>query len=227
MLHRSTLHRIASLAFVLTFASVGCSPKDVLTAAAVGDTKQVAALLDAGADIESRDAKGLRPLHKAAENGEVETVTLLIERGADVNAGDKDGRTPMIRAAKKGRYDVIVALLASPNIKPDAQGEDGQAALHAAATNGHLDICKALVAAGVLLDLKDDKEWTPLHKAALEMEVEAAEFLIKSGADPQAMTMTNRIPWHVAGQSDDAAPMREMLEKNGGAPLMDIRIPGF
>lgn len=53
------------------------------------------ALLDVGADVEVRNAKGVIPLHVAVMRGELSTVRLLIEREADVNAQDDDGESAL------------------------------------------------------------------------------------------------------------------------------------
>jgi truncated hemoglobin YjbI len=53
-----------------------------------------AALLDHGADVEARDAKGETPLRRAVNCRQVEVVRLLVRRGADPHAADNRGVTP-------------------------------------------------------------------------------------------------------------------------------------
>ena len=48
-------------------------------------------LLENGADIESEDKHGFRPLHYAVRFLRRETALMLIEKGADVNAPVKPG----------------------------------------------------------------------------------------------------------------------------------------
>lgn len=64
-------------------------------AAVRGDVAAIAALLDAGADIQSRGEHGYSPLHEAVEQGHIEAVRLLLQRGASVAATNDDGRTPI------------------------------------------------------------------------------------------------------------------------------------
>jgi ankyrin repeat protein len=53
-------------------------------------------LLDAGADVNSRDGgSGQTALHGAAAWGWNDVVRFLIEQGADINAADSGGRTPL------------------------------------------------------------------------------------------------------------------------------------
>jgi ankyrin repeat protein len=61
------------------------------------------ALLDAGAGIDVRDARGRTALHHAAAIGYTQAVTLLAARGADLTAQDADGLTPLDAANGKLR----------------------------------------------------------------------------------------------------------------------------
>src|SRR5207247_1572578 len=61
-------------------------------AAIRNDTAMIAALLDAGADINWANLTGFTPLHHAAEAGSKEAATLLIGRGANLS------RTPPAKA---------------------------------------------------------------------------------------------------------------------------------
>lgn len=61
------------------------------------------ALLDAGAGIDIRDARGRTALHHAAAIGYTEVVALLAARGADLTAQDADGMTPLDAANGKLR----------------------------------------------------------------------------------------------------------------------------
>jgi ankyrin repeat protein len=52
-------------------------------------------LLEAGGDVNGKDARGLTPLHEAARWGWNDVVSFLVESGADLNAKDNRGRTPV------------------------------------------------------------------------------------------------------------------------------------
>jgi hypothetical protein len=57
------------------------------------------ALLEAGAAIEARDARGCPALHHAAAAGYTDVASLLVDRGAHLAAADADGVTPVDAAA--------------------------------------------------------------------------------------------------------------------------------
>jgi len=60
-----------------------------------GNVERVRALIDAGADVNVRNAKGQSALHCAAKAGFVDIVALLLENGAAVDAADAKGETPL------------------------------------------------------------------------------------------------------------------------------------
>lgn len=73
--------------------------RKLLEAAAHGKTKNVIALIEKGADVNTRDTRegyvGWTPLHWAATCGRTETVEALIAKGADVSVKDMYGRTSL------------------------------------------------------------------------------------------------------------------------------------
>jgi uncharacterized protein len=58
-------------------------------------------LLDAGADVNARDARGRTALHAAAARGYNDVVKYLVERGAALDAADADGMKPVDAALGK------------------------------------------------------------------------------------------------------------------------------
>ena len=58
-------------------------------------------LIKAGGDINSKDSRGLTPLHEAARWGWNDVVQFLVANGADLNAKDNRGNTPVDSALGK------------------------------------------------------------------------------------------------------------------------------
>lgn len=73
------------------------------------------ALLSRGADANAGDAKGLTPLHFAAERAGRETIDTLLAGGADINRPALDGATPLHRATaaalRMGWVDTLQHLI--------------------------------------------------------------------------------------------------------------------
>jgi ankyrin repeat protein len=93
---------------------------DIFTAALFGDLKSVRQHIQAGTDLDEKDAYGSTPLIIAATFGKTEVAKALIEAGADVNVTNNDGATALHSAAFLCRTEIVVALLnngADKNIK--------------------------------------------------------------------------------------------------------------
>ena len=71
-----------------------CRTKAGLTplhlAAMKGDTKAIAALVNAGADLNVQDTDGRTPMHWAAKRGHAKAVAALTNAGADPNILDSE-----------------------------------------------------------------------------------------------------------------------------------------
>mmetsp|Transcript_40033 Transcript_40033/g.129604 ORF Transcript_40033/g.129604 Transcript_40033/m.129604 type:complete len:254 (-) Transcript_40033:140-901(-) len=111
-----------------------------------------------GVDINARGlgARGLTPLHVAAERGHPALVELLIKAGADLNAADGAGATPLHLAARAGQAKVVLSLLragADPS-RIDADGRTARDAVaggrdsFSSAVRGHLDNAASFRAEG-------------------------------------------------------------------------------
>ena len=84
----------------------------MLLAAKAGDSRMIAALAKAGADLNATTATGVTAVMLAAASGSAEAVSALAERGADVNAKEQSmQQTALMFAAASNRVDAIAALL--------------------------------------------------------------------------------------------------------------------
>jgi ankyrin repeat protein len=92
-------------------------------AAQYGNAKTVHFLLNHGADIETNNHKGMRPLHCAAEctlTDPAAAMQALLGRGAQIEARNYSGTTPLLRAVLRKNPAAVKALVAA--------GADDQAA---------------------------------------------------------------------------------------------------
>jgi len=75
-----------------------------------GSDAELRYLLDAGVEVDARDAGGRTALMLAAARGNAEAVDLLLAHGADPNAADAGGLTPLKLAMDGHRPEIAAAL---------------------------------------------------------------------------------------------------------------------
>ena len=88
-------------------------------AAAFGKTDVAIALIEGGADLDTRNKDGSTPLHAAAFLCYPEIVQALVDKGADKNARNNSGGTALEGvelpwAVAKGIYELLDAILFKP-----------------------------------------------------------------------------------------------------------------
>jgi ankyrin repeat protein len=115
----------------------------LLYASAQGYPRLVRLLLDAGANPDIGNLKGMTPLIYGAHYGNEEICQILLEYGADVDAQDIHGMTALIIACQDGNY-AIAKLLLDAGANSLIKNRDGKSALDFAYSNGHGQIAKLL-----------------------------------------------------------------------------------
>ena len=140
----------------------------------------IAALAEAGADVDAADAEGLAPLHEASISGKMTAVEALLSAGADVGAtisasgdgGALRGATALHLAARRGDGGVAKALLAA-GAPAGAQTAAGETAVALSARKGHCDIA-ALLAKGLVDEVVAAGGNSAAWHGAAELLAEAA-----------------------------------------------------
>ena len=120
-------------------AQVDCANWNTKSFFETAEVSDVTRCLQAGADLETRNAGGATPLHVAAAVGNVEAIAALAAAGAKLEArGGEGGFTPMHVAMATGNAEAIEALLAA-GAKLEARAVSGTTPLHLAAVIGNTD----------------------------------------------------------------------------------------
>jgi ankyrin repeat protein len=186
-------------------------------AAVIGHAEIIDMLLREGADPNQTNPEGQTPLMAVARTGNVEAARLLVEAGADVNATEEwGGQTALIWAAAQGQPEMIAYLIGA-GAEPDARatirdwdrlvtaeprGKDmdtgGLTALLYAAREGCAECARALVEGGADINLTDPNNISPLVMALLNMNYDAASYLISAGADVDKWDLWGRNPLYAA-----------------------------
>jgi hypothetical protein len=160
----------------------------LVEAAGERDIKAVAALIDAGVDIDYAARGDGTALIMAARRGDEPLVRFLIERGANVNAPSRGDGNPLIVAAARGKLD-IVKLLVERGAEVNAYVPGDETPLINAARAGKLDVVNYLVAQGADVSLAvaaDERPFpemrSPLSEARRFNRQAVIERLIELGA---------------------------------------------
>lgn len=188
--------------------------EDLINAAMESDLAGVQRALDAGADPNAKDAKGVAAIWHACWTTRDNTpiVQLLIARGASVNVRNMTGQgnrtTPLMGAANFNLTEMARVLLDAGADINSADG-GGMTALSMASEPGKEEIARLLLSRGARDDIfsaarRGDVEglrkfpaksmngldrtygMTPLHFACWYGQIDAARYLLGIGASPEA-----------------------------------------
>jgi len=128
---------------------------------------------------EGQLGEGTTPLMRAARNGDYAAMRLLLDAGADPTLSQPKGATALIMASGLGRGLGVFAkdygteadlrqavdLLLERNVDVNAATDEGTTALHVAAQAGLDSVVTALVKHGARLDVRDNRNRTPVDMA--------------------------------------------------------------
>ena len=159
-------------------------------AARDGCVETVLALLQAGADPNDSNERGITPIWYASQNGHAHVVQPLLQRGAAAQSVALCEGVPIPAiwiAAQEGHADVARLLLGAGADPNATRGSDGCTTLWQPVFRGHLDVVRLLLEGGADPNVGDgNTRSTPLMNAASMNRVEETRLLLKSGANVDA-----------------------------------------
>eukprot|EP00076_Gallus_gallus_P048582 XP_421879.3 ankyrin repeat and SOCS box protein 18 isoform X1 [Gallus gallus] len=158
-----------------------------------GHTACVELLLEHQADPNLRSDEGLAPLHLCTTRNSLRCAELLLKHGATIDLPSEDsGETALHVAAKHGLYD-HAHLYLRHGADVDARSNRGETALGLVcrqdpdAAEDALQLCRLLVVHGAKLDARDELRRSPLHEACGAANAVLVRFLLRRGADVNAI----------------------------------------
>lgn len=157
-------------------------------AAHTGDLEDIARFVAAGADLNSRDARGRTPAHVAAYASQDEALRVLAQAGADMNALEGQAYDVVTIAAVANDPDLMSLAIKLGNDPSLTTSPYDGTALIAAAHLGHVEVVRLLIEAGAPLDHVNNLEWTALIEAVVLGDggpdhQEVVQLLVQAGAD--------------------------------------------
>jgi len=212
-------------------------PVDYYTALQIntyaGNLEKVRSLIEDGSDVNAMTRNAKRtPLMMAAVMGYVEILELLLNSGANIDQTDGSGNTALLHAATNQRLDMTELLVdrgANAFISGNSAGSPPEILLLVFSIDGkRYSLTRKLIDLGVDLNgrmkLESYMDWTPLIYATSVGDYEAAELLLKSGADYKLFDSYGR-PALVIGIISDQKEIIKLLIEYGADP--NESIPGY
>ena len=187
-------------------------------AAKKGHTKVVRVLIDAGADIDTRNDDGRSPLHCASTSGSLEVVKMLVEAGAGVDVTDDCVRTCLIFAAYYGHTETVRYLVGLPEVDVNHCDSQNETALHYAAKKGHAEVVQVLIDAGADIDTRNNDGHSPLHCASTSGALEVVKVLVEAGARANVTDDDGRTCLFLAASKGRTETVRYLV----GLPEVDV-----
>ena len=75
-----------------------------------GNMEEIAALIEAGAEVNAPGELGNTPLHEAVVQGHLQAIQFLLDYGASPSAKNESGETPLDIARQTNRNDIVKLL---------------------------------------------------------------------------------------------------------------------
>lgn len=179
-------------------------------------------LISADADLNVQEnSYGYTPLILVCQYKYHDLAKYLISKGADINIKGKEGATALIAAASNSRE--LVELLLSKGADINARMTDGTGVFTQCITGIYfepvpLELAEILLAEGADVDeaatTGSSEGFTPLMLAATNDLEDLARFLIKNGANVNAIAKNGKTPLSIATKNG-YNNIVEILKSNG------------
>jgi len=190
---------------------------DVWTLLAKGETEKARDFFRGKMDVNTPDATGRWPLHRAAELSDSELASFFLSQGAKLDALDRDERTALdISSEKNDAATTAVLCAAGADIFRSAP--DGFSAAQRALNSGGALLNAVLTKDTVLAANQEGK--TLLHLASLKGDLLAVTAILSAGAVVNQRDGGNKTPLDTAFSRPDSYPhalVAEYLIKSGGS----------
>lgn len=141
-------------------------------------------MIGMGADINAKDNQGRPPLFWAIFGRRYGTAELLIGKGADLHTTTSSGETIAYNALMLGTTINLIDFLQKEEYDLNTPNGNGETLIFAAVRRGGITWVQRLIDAGVDVNAKDSKGFTPLHyaKTAGVVDKNLIDLLVKHDA---------------------------------------------
>ena len=162
-----------------------------------GHLKVVQALLEHGADHETRDKFGWRPLEWVSATEHIDVVQALLDHGAEVKAKDKYKNTSL-HVASRFKQAAVARMLLERGAEANARNRKNEIPLHWASEMGHMEGARVLLEYGADVDARNIENATPLQIASQMGHTDLVQLLLRYSADVDAWDQKGQVPFQKA-----------------------------
>jgi ankyrin repeat protein len=167
-------------------------------------------LLEAGADINARDASERTPVFVSIVRGGPEVVDYLASRGADLQVRSNQGLSLLHEAARTTQFVAgedripLVAYLLDQGLEVDARDERGMTPLHIAAFWANQPLLRFLIERGAEVDARAKAGGNAVYFACQATDppasdrLETVQFLIEQEVAVDVVGVDGHTPLHMA-----------------------------
>ena len=176
-------------------------------------------LLNHGADLNIIDKFGFSPFLWAVVAGQEGATARLLAMGADVYSLSANGKSALGWAANLGWSRTAETLIAHGARILETRIWQRTLPLQEAVASGNLLTVRLLFNCGEDPNHGNRDGWSAIHLAAEEGHLEIVRFLLKNGANPNAVSSySNTSPLHCAANEGHVSIVRLLLQ-HGADPL--------
>lgn len=214
-------------ALIAAGADVNYQKDDMMGYTALGlakDTVMMEVLISAGADINHQDNRtGYTPLMNALNGCNNDVSGFLIRQGADINIKSNDGATALILAC--GCSEDIAKQMLEKGADIHALTDKGNGVFTQCTLMGlkreivSYKFAEYLLAQGADIDEANTTSWykgyTPLFWAVSSGDEKLVSFLVKNGANVNAIAVEDKTPLSIATEAGNENIVK--ILKAGGA----------
>ena len=169
---------------------------DLLRIIESGQLDDIAALLDAGAQLNHEGIDLQPPLAVASQSGNAEIVKYLLIRGADVNYVTRSRNTALMWATRFGYCDCARALIDGGANVNQVTGRG--TALNVASRSGDVDMITLLLDRGADINIQTRDGLSPLMEAVLGNHPEAVRTILRAGVNSSQRDIEGRTSLDIA-----------------------------
>ena len=164
-----------------------------------GDSATLKRVIEAGGDLNERDAFQATPLHWSCAHGKTQCAKLLLAAKANMEAEDNEGQRPLHYACRYGSDTSCAKMLLEAGCELNVPDVNKRMPLHFACSKssragGALDIVRLLLDAGANTAARDKYDTTPRGGAEERGHVEVIKVLDQHTGGPPEDAALQAVP---------------------------------